>query len=146
MNDVFTTHKILKNYCPVILGNIADVIGKKGPFKMDLQELKVITKTRAEKNELRWTATFLIHHTVSQFEYRYMIYDRITGKYLMNRKVNKKFVNPLPFGTPTLNSTTSYQMLDGAITKIDRMMYENFVYDRVLPNVIVGKHIYHLNI
>jgi len=138
LNDMFTKNTNIKHYRPVVTGKILDIIGIKGPLKMELQEMRVITKKRSEREEARWTTTFLVHHSVSQFEYRYTLLDRCQNKFHLNRKVSKRFSNPLFSGLATFNLTTSYQVLGGMVTKIDHVAYEEFIFDKILPNVILG--------
>lgn len=139
LTDIFTKNKHIKQYQPVVSGKILDILGVRGPLVMDLQQMRVITKKRSEKDEARWTTTFLLHHSVSQFEYRYVILDRNTKKCILNRKVTKRFINPLFSGLATFNLTTSYQVLGGNVSKIDHVSYEDFLYNKVLHNVFVGK-------
>lgn len=121
-------------------GKILEILGQKDPIPLDLQ--KYINPRKSPRGrtgeESRWSTTFLVHATVANFEYRYVFLDKSTGSLLANRKIMRSFQNPV-HQTESLVLSSNYQIIGSVVTKLDSASYENFIYDKIFPNVILGK-------
>jgi len=142
LNDFFPKKKAFRNYQLILHGKLLEILEQKDPILLDLQKCSNNQKTHRNRagEENRWIATFLLHATVSNFEYRYVFHDKSTGNIIFNRKITRTFRNPL-HQTDGLILSANYQIIGSVVTKLDTASYENFIYDKILPNVVLGSSI-----
>lgn len=140
VNDIFAQNSAFKNYHLALCGKVLEVIGQKDPILLELKSCRNSRRSRrnnASGEGNRWVVTFLVHATVSNFEYRYVFYDNASGTLLLNRKLTRLFQSPShqPEG---YSCPSNYQIIGSVFAKHDSVSYENFMYDKILPNVYLG--------
>mgnify|MGYP007014811949 FL=1 len=146
-------------------GDILNILKATAPLKMAIREVSDCLQP-AEKSRF-WTVSLCLHHTVTKFEYKYILYNTEKQNFIKNRKVSKSFTKPdageaLPKlkyeketgkGSKTAQLKSElYSSSEGASaernvsevyqtldTKFDYVKYADFIYNRISSNILIGK-------
>lgn len=111
-----------------------------------------------------WTVSFCLHHTMTNFGYKYILYDTEMKAFIKNRKVSRVFAKPSHEGglqttenhcssknyetsqseLPPLSETVSpitTEIYINDYTKVDEVNYSDFIYNRITPKLLLGASI-----
>mmetsp|Transcript_78747 Transcript_78747/g.92056 ORF Transcript_78747/g.92056 Transcript_78747/m.92056 type:complete len:419 (-) Transcript_78747:261-1517(-) len=153
-----------------LCGDILNLLKVTAPIKMELKELPE-SQTVNDRGGFFWTASFLMHHSVSTFEYKYTLYDKTKQSFVKNRKVSRSFTKPeITAIFPVMNyskrftkdvkqalivtergyESSSDESLPESIPseiyqsheiKFDYFNFSDFIYDRISPQILLGASI-----
>lgn len=146
-----------------LCGDILNIMKIPAPIKMKLKEYPE-PQNPAEKSRF-WTASLCLHHSVTTFEYKYILFDKVKQSFIKNRKVTKSFARPestaafpvlkyqqdsaLLAKLPLLKLSSSdeftaeltpNEIYQSPEAKFDYVRYSDFIYDRISPRILLGNN------
>lgn len=155
---------MLRDFLPAnrelyVCGDILNILKAPSPLKMKLQ--KSIDPLDPTETNYFWTVDLILHHSVSEFEYKYALFDKENSKYIQNRKVSKVFSRPkLETGITGFNKNHPYKIKEGLFsrikfnsfdlaspstetylgyyTKVDSAKLSDFIFDQIAPKILLG--------